>query len=266
MKREDINLFLESLKIVLSSDIDKLFLKTEGSDESLKTRKYNKNLKIIEDAISKVDDETELFLICLKDSISSLNPSKEMISKLKYLFGYNTTNIYLPFSKDAGINETTKWSSDNTQTLAEYTVINGGKGVNITKIINTNALWWSNPANTSVKGKQFYKVTGVTPEKQILFGNESIRDKGIIADHDDVYEVNWNLNINSSGNQLISQILTKTRWNGDCNITIEQVPEYVENMNTYLFITKFKNVLNSFTPNINDLNYVLKYLKITIED
>lgn len=35
---------------------------------------------------------------------------------------------------------------------------------------------------------------------------------------------------------------------------------------SYLFVTKFKNVLNSFTPNINDLNYVLKYLKITVED
>ena len=69
MKREDINLFLESLKIVLSGDINKLFLKTEGGDESLKTRKYNKNLKIIEDAINKVDDETELFLICLKKNL-----------------------------------------------------------------------------------------------------------------------------------------------------------------------------------------------------
>lgn len=86
MKREDINLFLESLKIVLSGDIDKLFLKTEGSNESLKTRKYNKNLKIIEDAINKIDDETELFLICLKDGISSLNPNKEMLIKIQNLF------------------------------------------------------------------------------------------------------------------------------------------------------------------------------------
>ena len=86
MKREDINLFLESLKIVLSGDINKLFLKTEGGDESLKTRKYNKNLKIIEDAINKVDDETELFLICLKDGISSLNPSKELLIKIQNIF------------------------------------------------------------------------------------------------------------------------------------------------------------------------------------
>lgn len=89
MKREDINLFLESLKIVLSGDINKLFLKTEGSDESLKTRKYNKNLEIIEDAINKVDDETELFLICLKDGISSLNPSKELLIKIQNIFNLN---------------------------------------------------------------------------------------------------------------------------------------------------------------------------------
>lgn len=63
-----------------------MFLKTEGGDESLKTRKYNKNLKIIEDAINKVDDETELFLICLKDGISSLNPSKELLIKIQNIF------------------------------------------------------------------------------------------------------------------------------------------------------------------------------------
>ena len=86
MKREDINLFLESLKIVLSGDINKLFLKTEGGDESLKTRKYNKNLEIIEDAINKNDDDTELFLIALKDSISNLTPNKEMLIKIQNLF------------------------------------------------------------------------------------------------------------------------------------------------------------------------------------
>ena len=56
MKREDINLFLESLKIVLASNITNLFLKIEG-EEGAKTRKYNKNLEIIEDAINKNDDD-----------------------------------------------------------------------------------------------------------------------------------------------------------------------------------------------------------------
>lgn len=85
MKREDINLFLESLKIVLASNITNLFLKTEG-EEGAKTRKYNKNLEIIEDAINKNDDDTELFLICLKDSISNLIPNKEMLIKIQNLF------------------------------------------------------------------------------------------------------------------------------------------------------------------------------------
>lgn len=85
MKREDINLFLESLKIVLASNITNLFLKTEG-EEGAKTRKYNKNLEIIEDAINKNDDDTELFLICLKDGISSLNPSKELLIKIQNIF------------------------------------------------------------------------------------------------------------------------------------------------------------------------------------
>lgn len=85
MKREDINLFLESLKIVLASNITNLFSKTEG-EEGAKTRKYNKNLEIIEDAINKNDDDTELFLIALKDSISNLTPNKEMLIKIQNLF------------------------------------------------------------------------------------------------------------------------------------------------------------------------------------
>ena len=132
MKREDINLFLESLKIVLASNITNLFSKTEG-EEGAKTRKYNKNLEIIEDAINKNDDDTELFLIALKDSISNLTPNKEMLIKIQNLFN----------------------------------------------------------------------ITGEKEDKERV---------------------------------------------------------------SYLFVTKFKNVLDSFTPNINDLNYVLKYLKITVED
>lgn len=85
MKRENINLFLESLKIVLASNITNLFLKTEG-EENVKTRKYNKNLEIIENAINKNDNDTELFLIVLKDSISNLTPSKEMLIKIQNLF------------------------------------------------------------------------------------------------------------------------------------------------------------------------------------
>lgn len=85
MKREDINLFLESLKIVLVGNITDLFLKTEG-EEGIKTRKYNKNLEIIKNAINKNDDDTELFLIALKDSISNLAPSKEMLIKIQNLF------------------------------------------------------------------------------------------------------------------------------------------------------------------------------------
>lgn len=85
MKREDINLFLESLKIVLASNITNLFSKTEG-EEGAKTRKDNKNLEIIEDAINKNDDDTELFLIALKDSISNLTPNKEMLIKIQNLF------------------------------------------------------------------------------------------------------------------------------------------------------------------------------------
>lgn len=35
---------------------------------------------------------------------------------------------------------------------------------------------------------------------------------------------------------------------------------------SYLFITKFKNVLDSYIPNEFDLKYVCKIMNITIED
>lgn len=273
MKREDVNLFISALKIVFSNDIEKLFKKTElvsgveGEESAVYARKYNKNIEIIKTAINKEDDDTELFLICLKSAISDLNPSLGDTIKIGNIFNLNTdSSSYLPFSKTAGVNETKFWSSDNTQDLAIYSLLSGGKGVHITKIINTNALWWSNYNTTTVKGKQYYKVTGVTPEKQIMFGNEGNKTGyKVIADHDDVYEVNWDLNLKGS-TRLMNQILTDTNWKGDCDITITQVPEYVGNLKSYLFCTKFKNILDSFTPNENDLKYCCEILGITIED
>lgn len=34
----------------------------------------------------------------------------------------------------------------------------------------------------------------------------------------------------------------------------------------YLFVTKFKNVLESYTPNESDLKYILDFMDITIDN
>lgn len=92
MKKEDINLFIDTMKIVMFYDIEKLFKKTElesgtaGEDDAVYKRKYNKNIEIIETAISKDDDTTELLLLCLKSTMSNINPAKEDLSKIKYIY------------------------------------------------------------------------------------------------------------------------------------------------------------------------------------
>lgn len=92
MKKEDISLFIDTMKIVISCDIEKLFKKTElesgteGEDDAVYKRKYNKNIEIIETVINKNDDDTELLLLCLKSTTSSINPSKEDLFKIKYIY------------------------------------------------------------------------------------------------------------------------------------------------------------------------------------
>lgn len=86
MTKEEVLLFLDSLKSVLAYDIIALFKKTEKKEENVYERKYNTNIEIIEEAINKDDDDTQLFLICLKSVIDSMNPDPIDVEKLKSLF------------------------------------------------------------------------------------------------------------------------------------------------------------------------------------
>lgn len=86
MTKEEVLLFLDSLKSVLAYDIIALFKKTEKKEENVYERKYNTNIEIIEEAINKDDDDTQLFLICLKSVIESMTPDSIDVEKLKSIF------------------------------------------------------------------------------------------------------------------------------------------------------------------------------------
>lgn len=109
MKKSDINLFANCLKIVVSYDINKLFKKTElvntiekvkkenpdgaeGTEEfeekvvQVHKRKYNKNLSIIKTTINKEDDDTQLFLNTFKSIVNDFTPSQEDMFILKKIF------------------------------------------------------------------------------------------------------------------------------------------------------------------------------------
>lgn len=109
MKKSDINLFANCLKVVVSYDINKLFEKTElvntvekvkkenlngaeGIEEfeekvvQVYKRKYNKNLSIIKTTINKEDDDTQLFLNTFKTIVNDFTPSQEDMFILKKIF------------------------------------------------------------------------------------------------------------------------------------------------------------------------------------
>lgn len=109
MKKSDINLFANCLKVVISYDINKLFEKTElvntvvkvkkedsdgaeGTEEfeektvQVYKRKYNKNLSIIKTTINKEDDDTQLFLNTFKNIVNDFTPSQEDMLILKKIF------------------------------------------------------------------------------------------------------------------------------------------------------------------------------------
>lgn len=109
MKKSDINLFANCLKVVVSYDINKLFEKTElvntvekvkkensngaeGTEEfeekvvQVYKRKYNKNLSIIKTTINKEDDDTQLFLNTFKTIVNDFTPSQEDMFILKKIF------------------------------------------------------------------------------------------------------------------------------------------------------------------------------------
>ena len=109
MKKSDINMFANCLKVVVSYDINKLFEKTElvntvkkvkkensdgaeGTEEfeekvvQVYKRKYNKNLSIIKTTINKEDDDTQLFLNTFKTIVNDFTPSQEDMLILKKIF------------------------------------------------------------------------------------------------------------------------------------------------------------------------------------
>lgn len=95
--------------------------------------------------------------------------------------------------------------------------------VHITKIIKLNlALYYYIVSSNKVR----YKVSGVSADKSIKFGFDGANATySVVAKKDGIYEVDWDLNLYTTGNKAPNCIIAEGTT-GDCDITIEQIPYY----------------------------------------
>lgn len=83
---------------------------------------------------------------------------------------------------------------------------------------NTDILYSYNSSSTTI----IYKVTGLVDGQKIFLGRKSVTDAYVI-DKDGIYRSDYN--IPQEGGKVIAGIGT-VGFTGECNITIEQIPEY----------------------------------------
>lgn len=142
----------------------------------------------------------------------------------------NGNNLVLSnfgFAKGSGyglynIQEFTNWS----HVVNRGDIVKNGYSVTITnsKITgsstnyNTDILYSYNSSSTTI----IFKVTGLVDGQKIFLGRKSVTDAYVI-DKDGIYRSDYN--IPQEGGKVIVGIGT-VGFTGECNITIEQIPEY----------------------------------------
>lgn len=130
--------------------------------------------------------------------------------------GYGGQKFILPFAKPY----TGGWNY--TEDRVSFEPLDNGNSVRITEVKSGVALFWAGKYTKIA----YYKVTGVSTGKGIKFGSDSssaIWSK--VAEEDGIYEIDWSLNVDSSGTVLSTCILS-SGFRGECDIVIEQVPQY----------------------------------------
>lgn len=137
------------------------------------------------------------------------------------------------------------WATDLTRVI--FDKINDYK-VRITNVNHNKALFWYGPLQT----KAFYKITGVSSEKPILFGHDGNNIILVTADTDGIYEVDWSKNI--SGTTYVSSCIM-AGFIGDCNITIEQITQY---SNGLLLDGVEDHAINTVIPAVTDFTVIAK--------
>lgn len=128
--------------------------------------------------------------------------------------------------------------------------LDNGNSVRITETKSRVALFWTGAYNK----KAFYKVSGVSAGKGIKFGSDSFDIYSVIAETDGIYEVDWSLNLSTSGSIISCCILTNG-WIGKCDIVIEQLYEYP---NGLLLDGVEDHAVNTAIPAFTDFTVIAK--------
>lgn len=159
--------------------------------------------------------------------------------------GYEGINNKKKFPNTDGTIVNSGWATDLTRVT--FDKINDYK-IRITNVNHNKALFWY----VTLRTKAFYKITGVSSEKPILFGEDVNNSILVTADTDGIYEVDWKNNMSGTtyGNSCIMAGFT-----GDCNITIEQVAQYP---NGLVSDGVEDHLINTTMPILTDYTWIVK--------
>ncbi len=210
------------------------------------------NLRQGTDANRQLIDKSVLGLKAIENYIKTGNGS-DIVSRRLYLnnvaynseSGYEGINNKKKFPNTDGTMVDSGWATDLTRVT--FDKINDYK-VRITNVSSNKALFWYVPLRT----KAFYKITGVSSEKPILFGHDGNNIILVTADTDGIYEVDWSKNM--SGTTYVSSCIM-AGFIGDCNITIEQVAQYP---NGLLLDGVEDHAVNTVIPAVTDFTVIAK--------
>lgn len=197
------------------------------------------------DAYGKKNTDTDRNLIA--DQVSKDIANALEVKNVGYNSesGYGGINNKKKFPNTDGTMVDSGWATDLTRVT--FDKINDYK-VRITNVTHSKALFWYGPLQT----KAFYKITGVSSEKPILFGHDGNNIILVTADTDGIYEVDWSKNM--SGTTYVSSCIM-AGFIGDCNITIEQVAQYP---NGLLSDGVEDHLINTAMPILTDYTWIVK--------
>ena len=159
--------------------------------------------------------------------------------------GYGGQKLIFPFTKPP----TGGWSY--TEDRVSFEPLDNGNSVRITEVKSGAAFFWVG----KITGTAYYKVTGVSTGKGIKFGSDAssaIWSK--VVEEDGIYEIDWSLNVDSSGT-ILSTCILSSGFRGECDIVIEQVPQYP---NGLVSDGVDDNLKNTNMPVLTDYTWIMK--------
>lgn len=205
------------------------------------------------DAYGKKNTDTDRNLIADQVSKDVANALEVKNAAYNSESGYEGINNKMKFPNTDGAIVDSGWATDLTRVA--FDKIND-YNIRITKVNSNRALFWY----VSLRTKALYKVTGVSSEKPILFGEDVGNTILVTADTDGIYEVDWSKNM--SGTTYKNSCIM-AGFIGDCNITIEQVAQYP---NGLLLDGVDDHAVNTVIPAMTDFTVIAKRTDLRIMD